>query len=157
MKSFRLLFLLAPLFLAGCGLTPQEKADYARVERSGVSPAIYDKMVHGDDLGISDVESLARAHVSSAVILRYIRSHDTVYYLHSADVTALQKAGVDPSVIDYMLQSARQYGPGAYGYPYPYGYTYDPFWYPGLYGGFGWYNGGYFGPGGGGYYGHHHH
>lgn len=153
MKPSRLLLFVLPLLLAACGLSPQEKADYAQVERSGVSPAIYDKMVHGDDLSISDIEVLTRADVSSGVILRYLRDHGTVYYLSSADVTGLRKAGVDPSVVDYMLQTARGGYWGAGPYPYfGYGYGYDPFWYPGFYGGG---FGGFYYHGHGGY-GHHH-
>ncbi|MCE0497688.1 MAG: hypothetical protein LV481_07060 [Methylacidiphilales bacterium] len=151
MKPFRLLILALPLFLAACGPTAQQQADYARVERAGVSPAIYDKMVHGDPLSISDIESLSRAHVNSGIILRYLRDHGTVYYLSAADVKQMEKAGVDPSIVDYMLQTAQGgwWGPG----PYPYYGAYDPYWggpffYGGFYGG-GWYHGGYYH---GGYY-----
>ena len=155
MKPFRLLILALPLFLAACGLSPQQKADYARVEQAGVSPAIYDKMVHGDPLSISDVEALSRAHVNSAIILRYLRDQGTVYYLSSSDVKQMEKAGVDPSIVDYMLQTAQGgwWGPG----PYPYFGVYDPYWYgPVFYGGYfgGYYHGGYYHGGGHGW-GHH--
>jgi hypothetical protein len=156
MKLSRYLVFLLPLLLAACGLSDQDKADYAAVERSGVTPAIYDKMVHGDDLGIHDIETLSRARVNPAIILRYIRDHGTVYYLNSTDVDAMQKAGVDPSIIDYMLQTARGGWWGAGPYPYAYG-PYGPWWYgPGFYGGGiyihggGGYHGGY--RGGGGYH-----
>jgi hypothetical protein len=157
MKPRYLLLALVPLFLAACGLSPQQKADYAQVDSSGVSPAIYDKMVHGDDLSVRDIEALSRARVSSAIILRYLRDQGSVYYISSSDVTGLQKAGVDQSVIDYMLQTARggYWGPGAYPY-YGFGY-YDPFWYgPGFYGG-GFYGGYYHGGGYHGGGGHYHH
>jgi len=159
MKLSRLLFLLVPLLLlTACGLSDQQKADYASVQRSGVSPATYDKMLHGDSLGLVDIENLARARVNYGVILRYLRDQGTIYTLNARDVTDLRKAGVSDSVIDYMLQTAREYGSGPYPYGpygYPYGY-YDPFWYGPWYGpGFGFY-GGYGGHwhGGGGY--HHH-
>ena len=130
-----------PLLLTACGLSPQQKADYARVQSSGVSPAIYDKMLNDDDLGLSDIEALARAHVSSAIVLRYIRDEDTVYYIGAKDVESLQKAGVDRSVIDYMLQTAQGGYWGSGPYPY-YGFGYDPFLYgPGFYGGYGGYGG----------------
>jgi hypothetical protein len=140
MKIRSFLPLLLPLFLSACGLSPQQKADYAQVEESGVSPAVYDKMAHGDDLSIRDIKILSRAHVSSAIILRYLRDHGTVYYISSSDVTGMEKAGVDRSVIDYMLQTARGGYSGAG--PYPYDGFYDPYWYgppwygPGFYGGF---------------------
>lgn len=142
MKLLRFLFLLVPLLFTACGLSSEQKADYARVQSSGVSSAIYDKMVHGDPLSLYDIKALARAHVSDGVIIRYLRDHETVYNLDSNDVEGLRKAGVSQSVIDYMLQTPRAYGsyyyPGYgpyWGAPYPY---WGPYW-----GGGYWYGGGY--------------
>jgi hypothetical protein len=123
MKSRFLLLAAATCALAGCGLSDQQKADYASVARSGVSPAIYDKMVHDDPLSINDIISLSQAHVSDGVIVRYIRDHGTLYALNGEDFDHLQKAGVSPSVIDYM---ARAGNPG----PYPYGPGPGPYFYP---------------------------
>ncbi len=55
MSHLSLLFpaIVVSLFLAGCGASPQEKADLASVQKSSVPSATYDKMVHGDDLSIS--------------------------------------------------------------------------------------------------------
>jgi hypothetical protein len=146
MKPSRLLALLVvPLVLAACGPTAQQQADYTAVERSGVSPATYDKMVHGDPLSLSDIEDLSRAHVNDGVILRYIRDQGTIYTLNSSDVTNLRRAGVSQSVVDYMLQSSREY----YDYPPVYDPWYGPWWGP-------WYGPGFYG----GFYfhgGHHHH
>jgi hypothetical protein len=122
MKLYRLLAVLAPLFLTACGLSPQEKADYASVQVSGVSSAIYDKMIHGDALSLYDIEALSRARVSDGVILRYLRNRGTVYLLSSADVVGLKKAGVSESIIDYMLSTPRIYPPEVYPAPY------DPYW-----------------------------
>jgi hypothetical protein len=135
MKPSLLALCAVTLLLTACGLSDQQKADYSRVQNSGVSPAIYDKMVNGDDLSIGDIEALSRAHVNSGIILRYLRDNDTVYYLAATDVTRMEKVGVDPSVVDYMLQTARGgwWGAG----PYPYFGVHDPFWYgPGFYGGY---------------------
>src|SRR3984957_9561740 len=128
MKLSRLLILLVPLLLTACGLSDQQKADYARVQTSGVSPAVYDKMVHGDALSLYDIKALSHAGVSDGIILRYLRDQGTVYTLNSSDVGSLRKAGVSQSIVDYMLQTPRNYsyGYGPYG-PYPYG---DPFWGP---------------------------
>ena len=148
MKLFRLLVILLPLALTACGLSDQQKADYDSVQRAGVSSAIYDKMVHGDPLSLYDIKSLSRSGVSDAVIIRYIRDRGTVYTLSSDDVSSLRKAGVSQSVVDYMLQTARNYGP----YPYPYSpYWGDPYWGP--------YGGPYWGPPFGVYFGggYHHH
>jgi hypothetical protein len=132
--KLRLLFLLAATaLLSACGLSDQQKADYAAVYRSGVSPAIYDKMMHGDPLSIGDICSLSHAGVSDAIIIRYIRDQGTVYSLASGDFDRLHKAGVSSSVVDYMANTGYQgpypygpYGPNPYGpYPYPY-YPYPP-------------------------------
>jgi hypothetical protein len=108
-----------PFLLAACGPDSQQLADYNAVERSGVSPAIYDKMVHDDNLSLSDIVSLSRARVNDGVIIRYIRDHDTTYYLSPPDFHYLQSNGVSQSVIDYMAQTAPGYpygpGPGYYG------------------------------------------
>jgi hypothetical protein len=153
MNSWRFLWLLVPLLFTACGLSDQQKADYQAVQRSGVSPATYDKMLHGDALALVDIENLSRAHVNDGVILRYLRDQGTIYTLNSGDVARLKKAGVSDSIIDYMLQTARAYGPGGpdfYPYPYPYG-PYGPFGYgPGFYGGY-W---GHWHGGGHGYYRH---
>src|SRR5271156_6392446 len=105
MKPRILLLVAAISLLAGCGLSDQQKADYASVQRSGVSSAIYDKMEHGDPLSINDVVSLSQARVSDGVIVRYIRDQGTVYSLAPQDMDSLSHAGVSPSVIDYMARS----------------------------------------------------
>jgi hypothetical protein len=119
MKNRILLLCAATLALAGCGLSDQQKADYASVSRAGVSPAIYDKMVHDDALSINDIVELSHARVSDGVIVRYIRDHGTVYALSGQDIDNLHKDGVSPSVIDFMIQTGRSgyYGPGPYIYP----------------------------------------
>jgi|ERR1700722_6786570 len=127
MKLSRLLILLVPLLLTACGLSDQQKADYARVQTSGVSPAIYDKMVHGDALSLYDIKALSRAGVSDGIILRYLRDQHTIYNLNSDDVAGLRKAGVSQSIVDYMLQTPQMYGSDIYPYPYGY-YGYGPYW-----------------------------
>jgi len=147
MKLSRLFFLFVPLFFTACGLSPEQKADYAKVQESGVSSAVYDKMVHGDDLSLWDIKDLARAHVSDGVVLRYLRDHGTVYYLNSDDVADLRKAGVSQSIVDYMLQTPGAYGPGP-----NVSIGVGPYW-GGPYWGGPYWGGGYWG--GGGYYGRH--
>ena len=107
-----LLLLSLPLFLAACAPTAQQQADYSAVERAGVSPAIYDKMVHGDPLSVSDVVELNHARVNDGIVIRYIRDHGTVYVLSHDDIDYLQHNGVSPSVIDFMVQTnPNPYGP----------------------------------------------
>ena len=111
------------LLLAACAPSEEQQTDYNAVQRSGVSPAIYDKMVHDDPLSINDVISLSRAGVSDGVIVRYIRDHGTIYALNSEDIDHLHQAGVSPSVVDFMVRS------GDPGY-YPYGPGPGPYFYP---------------------------
>jgi hypothetical protein len=105
-----------PLILAACAPTAEQQSDYNSVRRSDVSPAIYDKMIHGDPLSVADIASLGHARVNDGVIIRYIRDHGTIYYLAPPDIDYLQKSGVSQSVIDYMSQTAP---PGPPGGPYP--------------------------------------
>jgi hypothetical protein len=113
--------MLIPLFLAACGPDAQQQADYNAVARSGVSPAVYDKMVHGDPLSLSDIVSLSHARVNDGIILRYIRDQGTVYYLHGDDFRYLHDNGVSQSIVDYMASTAPNYwGPGPYPYYGPY-------------------------------------
>ena len=140
MKLSRLLLLLVPLLLTACGLSDQQKADYASVQRSGVNSAVYDKMVHGDDLSLYDIKALARAGVSDGVTLRYLRNQGTTYYLNSDDVAGLRKAGVSQSIVDYMLRTPSTNVPVVVGIGYG-PYWGDPFWGPYPYGygyGYGW-------------------
>ena len=116
---YLVLLVAATLALAGCGLSDQQKADYDQVSHAGVSPAIYDKMVNGDPLSINDITALSRAHVNDGIIIRYIRDHASVYYLGDSDIKYLQDQGVSPSVIDFMIQTGRNYGP----------YTGPAYWY----------------------------
>ncbi len=102
----------ASLFLVACAPTAQQQADYSAVQRSQVSPAIYDKMVHDDPLSLSDVVALSHAGVNDGIVIRYIRDHHTVYPLSPDDLNYLHGNGVSPSVVDYMAQTA---GPGTYG------------------------------------------
>ena len=124
-----------PLLLIACAPTAQQQSDYNVVERSPVSPAIYDKMIHGDPLSVADIAALGHARVNEGVIIRYIRDHGTIYYLAPQDIDYLQKSGVSQSVIDYMAQTAPPIPPGG---PYPYpvpaigvGVMFGPYWHHG--------------------------
>jgi hypothetical protein len=144
MKSSAWPLLATTLLLAGCGLSQEQKVDLSGVQSSGVSSATYDKMVHGDDLSITDICNLRRAHVDEGVILRYLRSHDSLYVLSSHDTDRLENAGVSQSLIDYMKQTEidrassypttqvityAPYGPIGY-----YGPSATSFWGPAYYG-----------------------
>jgi hypothetical protein len=132
MKLFRLVVLILPLFLTACGLSDQQKADYAAVQRSGVNSATYSKMEQGLDLSLYDVKALAKAGVSQGVIIRYMQNQGTIYVLNASDVQALLKAGVSQSVVDYMMSTPHLYQPAVYPVV-GVGYWVGPYWGPGPY------------------------
>ncbi len=70
MKSNGLFLLVLALLLSGCGISPQQKVDLSTVQSSGVSAATYDKMVHGDELSLSDMCGLECAQVDEGITLR---------------------------------------------------------------------------------------
>jgi hypothetical protein len=136
MKSIRFLpLLLATLFLAGCGTLTQQ--DRTVLQSQGVSPDVYNKMLYGDPLSLSDVIELSQRAVPPGLITNYMDKVGTVYVLGKSDVKRLRAAGVNEVVIAYMLSTAPAYGPGGPPpYPYPYGYPYGPYPY-GYYGAYG--------------------
>jgi hypothetical protein len=151
----RLALVVACVLLTGCSLSEQQKADLTTVQQSGVPSATYDKMLHGDELSLSDICALERAKVDEGIILRYLRDKGTVYYLSSHDMSRLTNAGATISLIDFMQHTAiasaasyptvqvysyapygpiGYYGPSASSYWGPqYIGTYDPFYGPPLY------------------------
>lgn len=137
MKYFRLVVLILPLLLTACGLSEQQKADYAAVQRAGVNSATYNKMLQGMDLSLYDVKALSRAGVNSGVILRYMQNQGTIYVLNASDIQGLLNAGVSKSIVDYMISTPRLYPPGppvTIGVGYWGGPYYGPGYYPGPYG-----------------------
>jgi hypothetical protein len=131
MKSNVWMILACGLLLAGCGTSQQEKADLTSVQGSGVNSATYDKMLHGDELGIADICALERAHVDEGVIQRYLRERGTVYVLSSHDLSRLESAGTSQSLIDYMQRTAVA---GAVSYPTVQVISYAPYGPIGYYG-----------------------
>jgi hypothetical protein len=70
--------------------------------------------------------------VSDDITLRYLRHRRTVYYLNPQDVADLRRANVSRPVVDFMLQTPREYTsyyPAA-GVGFGYFPSYDPFWGP---------------------------
>ena len=105
MRARFFLLAAAALALAGCGSSPQEKADIALVHRTSVPAPLYDKMVRGQDLSIADVIALSQAHVGDDIIVRYIRDQHTIYRLTGRDIARLQHGGVSQPVIDFMVHT----------------------------------------------------
>jgi hypothetical protein len=169
MKYLRLLPLLLVVFVyTGCETIDHQDREVLKAH--DVPLDVYDKMLYGDPLSLEDVIALSQRAVPPGLIIHYMQEVDLVYMLRKPDVTRLRNAGVDESVISYMLSTAPQYGPGPYPggpYPYPPPYAYGPYPYDYygpvvVVGGWGWGHGGWGGRGGwgrggwgrGGYYRH---
>jgi hypothetical protein len=60
-------------------------------------------------LGTADVKMLAKSGISDEVIISQIRNSRTVYHLTAADILDLKAAGVNESVIDFMINTPSMY------------------------------------------------
>lgn len=125
MKHSLLFVLLALPFLNASGSSPQQEADYAAIQTSGVSTALYDKIRFGNALNLGDVKALSRAKVKDEVILRYMRNLCTIYTLTSDEVKDLRAAGVSQNVINYMMKTPKIFRPTSY----PSGSNSNPYWF----------------------------
>ena len=117
-------FLLALLVLpfisciTSCAPSLEERQDLASVQSARISPAIYDKMIHHEALSVYDLAALGQARVNESIIIRYVRNNDTTYFLSSSDVDMLHKAGLSPSLIDYLLSTPKRVQEPVYIYPF---------------------------------------
>ncbi len=99
--------IIGVLFLAGCS-SSSVKSDNAVIRNSVISPIVYDKMVHNEDLSLNDLVALESAGVRETVILHYVRRHHTIYYLCAQDVNRLRSAGMSSELVDYLAATPRQ-------------------------------------------------
>ena len=145
---------VAALWLAGCAMDRGVELRLGELDRCGVTGPVRDKVAELQPLTTGDIAALSRKHVSDGTIVGHVQSAGTVYYLKSAQVAQLRRAGVSEEVVDYLMSTpvreARRrqqavefqlwastapwyYGP-AYGYPGRYGYAYRRGYpYPGPY------------------------
>ena len=119
---------------------PEQKAGREEIEKSGISPALVQKMLQGQILTRAEIQELAQHKVSETNIVKYLRSTGAMYSLTTKEVNELQQANVSEGVIDYLLNTPRLYRDSALLYQYLY---YPPLYYP-------WYGGWH-------YYDYHHH
>jgi outer membrane lipoprotein SlyB len=69
------------------------------------APQTYVKVDQGQPLSVADVKALAKAGISTDVIINQIRNSRTVYHLSTADIIDLRDAGVSDQVINYMINT----------------------------------------------------
>lgn len=75
---------------------------------------------------LEDIISMSLDGKTPEEIIAEIEKSRTLYELKTADILKLTEGGVDPKVIDYMLEVHRRALESRYRYAYP--YYYDPWW-----------------------------
>jgi hypothetical protein len=147
---------LIPAVLALClitGCSTLQKSDVYLLQQHHVSAALSERMIHGEYLDLVDIIELSHRQLPPNFIVHYLWSTYGVYHLSAADISRLQKAGVNKVVIDYLKATPTMFYPRLYPgyspgppydpfyYPYGYGYGYDygypPVFLEGGYGGYG--------------------
>lgn len=137
MKWFHSLALFSIIVLfAGCaGIDRQERRVLVQ---QNVSPVVYDRMMKGDPLSLSDVIELSRRQVPPGMVIRYLYSTRMVYTLDKNTLRRLREGGVNEEVVKYLQDTPEifapvpryyvepAYAPGPYYYGYPYRYYVPP-------------------------------
>ena len=122
-----LLLLMTGIFLGGClnksgsfgsSLTTQPKknlyvADNTldETDRRALakqSPRTLKKIDNKEPLSTEDIKKMARAGLSDDVIIQQIDATKSTFYLSSADIVDMKKAGASQRVISYMVQTGNQ-------------------------------------------------
>jgi hypothetical protein len=132
MKSLPLLSAVLVFGLV-TGCSTLDKSDVLLLQQHHVSAALSERMIHGEYLDLGDIIELSHRHLPPNFIVHYLWSTYGVYKLSSADISRLQKAGVNKVVIDYLKATPTIFYPRLYPGYYP-GPPYDPFYYPYGYG-----------------------
>ncbi|MDD5351184.1 MAG: hypothetical protein PHQ12_13315 [Chthoniobacteraceae bacterium] len=128
--------LLALFVFAGCASI--DRNERKTLIAHSVSPAVYDRMMHGDVLSLSDIIELSQRQVPPPLMIRYLYSTRAIYSLDKPAMARLNQAKVSQDVINYLLDTPSLFGPRPYPGPYyaprpyyPYGayYPYSPYYY----------------------------
>src|ERR1043166_5832252 len=77
------------------------------------APQTWQRIEQGQPLGLADVEALAKAGVSDDVIVSQLHISRAIYHLTTAEILELKGAGVDESVIDFMINTPNSAGGSA--------------------------------------------
>ena len=81
-----------------------------------------------EPLTLEDIIAMSATGKTPEEIIAEIEKSRTLYDLRTEDILKLTEGGVDPRVIDYMLEAhQRALYRDRYRYSYP--YYYDPWWY----------------------------
>ena len=150
----RYLFIILILILGGCATYNEN--EIAQFHHLGVPPALLAKLEHRRALFPDDLIALRRLRVPDPLVIRHLNDVGVDYVITRADVSRLRKAEVRPGVIEALLWASERFAvrrlDTAYYDPWIFD---DPWYWPGVYGG--WSVGYYSRFGHGGYHHHHHH
>lgn len=72
------------------------------------SPRTLKKIESGQQLSTDDIKKMAQAGLSDEVIIDQIQQTKSIFYMSSADIVDLKKAGVSQRVINQMIQTGNQ-------------------------------------------------
>jgi hypothetical protein len=113
-----LLILIASALLStGCMTTARRNTAMA-ASQYGADATVVDKLEHGRQLSLIDLEELGRRGVPDNLILTHLRSRADTYRLTAAQVVYLREAGLGERVINYLLDSRERVArPSRRGYP----------------------------------------
>lgn len=126
MKHRVLTALLAACFLTGCATF--NETELAIIQRSGISPRVFEKMQAGRVLTPEDVIELHRRRVPDRYVVRQIDDVGVDYVLSPEDDQRLQRAGVSPQVIEMLIAESDDFA-SRYAAPRYDAYFADPYYY----------------------------
>jgi len=112
-KNLIFLILISLTFTAALSCAGNAKAvpsldqsDRSSLEKQ--SPRIIKKIDNREPLSTDDIKKMSRAGLSDDVIMKQINDTKSVFYLSSADIVDLKKAGVSQRVINAMIQTGNK-------------------------------------------------
>ena len=130
----RYFFIVVVLALGGC--VTFNESEIAQFHRLGVPPPLLAKLERRQPLLVDDVIASRRLHVPDPMIIRHLNSVGVDYVVTRADVSQLRKADVQPAVIVALVDASERFAARRLDTTYYDPWIYDdPWFWPGVYGG----------------------
>lgn len=117
--------LVSLMLFVGCASI--DRSERTMLLQHHVSPSVYDKMMHGEVLTLSDIVELSQRQVPSSLMIRYLDSTRAIYTLDKSAMARLKGAKVCQEVIDYLVDTPARFAPRPVFYRRPY-YVYDDYY-----------------------------
>jgi len=87
-------------------VTSLDASDRSSLEKQ--SPRTLKKIDNGEQLSTDDIKKMSRAGISDDTIISQIHETKSIFYLSSADIVDLKKAGISQRVINTMIQTGNK-------------------------------------------------